>query len=70
MEMVVIDTVKLVIAVPKEVYEKQQFAQYFGAWSATLHKHFKNAMLLDDECSKEYAVMESYGKMPTEEEYQ
>ena len=33
---------KLVIEIPEEVYKKQRYSQYFGAWSVVLQKCFEN----------------------------
>ena len=33
---------KLIIEIPEEVYEKQRYSQYFGAWSVVLQKCFEN----------------------------
>ena len=37
---------ELVIKIPEEIYESQRYAQYFGAWSVVLQKHFENAIPL------------------------
>ena len=34
--------IELIIKIPEEVYEKQRYSQYFGAWSVVLQKCFEN----------------------------
>lgn len=40
---------KLIIEIPEEIYESQRYAQYFGAWSVVLQKHFENGVQLEQE---------------------
>ena len=37
---------QIVIDIPEEIYESQRYAQYFGAWSVVLQKHFENGTVL------------------------
>lgn len=48
---------KLIIEIPEGLYESQRYAQYFGAWSVVLQKHFENGISLEQiraEIKKEY----------------
>ena len=57
---------KLIIEIPEEVYEKQRYSQYFGAWSVVLQKCFENGTPLekhDEEVIKE-TVASIWGKPP------
>jgi len=38
---------KLVIDIPEEVYKKQSFSNYFGAWSSKLQETVENGTLLE-----------------------
>ena len=39
---------QIVIDIPEEIYESQRYAQYFGAWSVVLQKHFENGTVLPE----------------------
>ena len=42
---------KLIIDIPEEIYESQRYAQYFGAWSVVLQKHFENGTPIPDNAT-------------------
>lgn len=52
--------IELIIKIPKEVYEKQRYSQYFGAWSVVLQKCFENSTPLTEVLDKIKADIEQY----------
>jgi len=49
--------VKLIIDIPEEIYESQRYAQYFGAWSVVLQKHFENGIPIPDNATNGDVMM-------------
>ena len=47
---------QIVIDIPEEIYESQRYAQYFGAWSVVLQKHFENGTPIPDNATNGDAI--------------